>query len=182
MKRIHIWFVLLLFTTTSVSSALAGWFDSSNSNNRAYSGNKQTSSSTSGNNNSFPSNNRTSNPLGVSLPFSRIHVVYTQSTKRTYAPDGKDPNGKEYTTVYVNHVSGKGTPQEVLNQHQEQHQRMMDKGFGPPQIVGQHRLEINAANHASKVEYEIESKDRHFVEYGEKNIDWEAVDRDLDSR
>lgn len=64
------------------------------------------------------------------------------------------PGLESHLEVHSGYVSGKGTPQEIMNQHQEQHQIMRNKGFSPPEIEGRHYLEMNARRHVSRLQYE----------------------------
>lgn len=78
-------------------------------------------------------------------------MVYTQTKEATLVD-----NGSKHTFVYVNHVSGKGTPQEVLNQYQEKHRSMMNDGYGSPEIIGHHHFKRNAEDQVARFRLETD--------------------------
>ena len=162
MKRICIQLILLLFSVIHFSVANAWPSNSSASGSASYSTTNQTAIPyPNGNRGNFSNYSRASGGRPrMSLPFARTHVVYTQ-TRSAPVVD----NGPHHTFVYISHVSGKGTPQQVLNQHQEKHQSMMNQGFGPPEIVGRHHFEMNAERQVTKLQYAVDKKPGHIVEY-----------------
>lgn len=162
MKRIYIQLMLLLFATIHFSVARAWPSNSSASSSTSHSTANQTALPyPNSNHGNFSSYNRASGSLPrMSLPFVRTHVVYTQ-TRNAPVVD----NGPNHAFVYISHVSGKGTPQQILNQYQEKHQSMMNQGFGPPEIVGQHHFEMNAERQVTKLQYAVGNKPGHIVEY-----------------
>lgn len=123
---------------------LAGWFGSSNNNS-----NKNNTNDT-----------QPSHQSRMALPFTQSHVVYSQYRVA--------PWNSSRLEVNSSYVSGKGTSQEIMNQHQEQHQIMMNKGFSPPVIEGRHYLEINAQRHVLRLDYETE-KYNDFPHYNDSH-------------
>lgn len=92
------------------------------------------------------------------IPLTSIptHVVYTQSR-----PWKVDPKIEE---VYTGYVSGKGrTPQDILNQHQEKHQSLINEGFSQPKYVAHHRIEYNAQKQSHYLQ--LNSWDHNTVGY-----------------